>query len=140
MAEAMEVGGELEWGDAYGVGGVQPYQFEPEAAEGEDGDPEAPDRGNQDRRSNRNWCVYAELAEPPVASFSSKYNARLYSCFVRDEEHEQIRNTMEGVSPAPKCITMHPGFSSVCLDIWALQCAYYQYRQEYGPSQDPTHE
>ncbi|XP_078695650.1 uncharacterized protein LOC144924409 isoform X1 [Branchiostoma floridae x Branchiostoma belcheri] len=55
MAEAMEVGGELEWGDAYGVGGVQPYQFEPEAAEGEDGDPEAPDRGNQDRRSNRNW-------------------------------------------------------------------------------------
>ncbi|KAI8482848.1 hypothetical protein Bbelb_393830 [Branchiostoma belcheri] len=55
MAEAMEVSGELEWGDAYGVGGVQPYQFEPEAAEGEDGDPEAPDRGNQDRRSNRNW-------------------------------------------------------------------------------------
>ncbi|XP_078686122.1 uncharacterized protein LOC144918895 [Branchiostoma floridae x Branchiostoma belcheri] len=129
MAEAMEVGGELEWGDAYGVEGVQPYQFEPEAAEGEDGDPEAPDRGNQDRRSNRNWC----------RCDNCRIMATTTEC-VCCQEHEQIRNTMEGVSPAPKCITMHPGFSSVCLDIWALQCAYYQYRQEYGPSQDPTHE
>lgn len=26
----------------------------------------------------------------------------------------------------------HPGFTTVCLDIWVLQTAYYQYRQHYG--------
>ena len=30
------------------------------------------------------------------------------------------------------CITEHPGFATVCLDIWVLQTAYYQYRQHYG--------
>ena len=30
------------------------------------------------------------------------------------------------------CITQHPGFQSVCLDVWVLQTAYFQYRQEYG--------
>ncbi|XP_078698376.1 uncharacterized protein LOC144925944 [Branchiostoma floridae x Branchiostoma belcheri] len=41
----------------------------------------------------------------------------------------------EGVHPAPRCITLHPGFQSVCLDPWELQCAYYHYRQEFGPIQ-----
>ena len=31
-----------------------------------------------------------------------------------------------------QCITEHPGFSSVCLNIWVLQTAYYQYQQHYG--------
>ncbi len=30
------------------------------------------------------------------------------------------------------CITDHPGFSSVCLNPWVLQAAYYQYRQQHG--------
>ena len=30
------------------------------------------------------------------------------------------------------CITEHPGFATVCLDVWVLQTAYYQYRQHYG--------
>ena len=36
------------------------------------------------------------------------------------------------------CITDHPGFSSVCLNPWVLQAAYYQYRQEHGTSNLPT--
>jgi hypothetical protein len=31
-----------------------------------------------------------------------------------------------------KCITLHPGFYTVCLDMWVLQAAYYVYRQHYG--------
>ena len=30
------------------------------------------------------------------------------------------------------CITLHPGFASVCLDVWVLQTAYFSLRQEYG--------
>ena len=32
------------------------------------------------------------------------------------------------------CIVQHPGFQSVCLDVWVLQTAGSQHRQEYGIS------
>ena len=32
------------------------------------------------------------------------------------------------------CITEHGGFQSVCLDVWVLQTALYQTRQEPGRS------
>lgn len=38
------------------------------------------------------------------------------------------------------CITEHPGFASVCLNIWVLQAAYSQYRQQYGNYNAPLHE
>ena len=28
-----------------------------------------------------------------------------------------------------ECITHHPGFKTVCLDIWTLQVAYFAYKQ-----------
>ena len=34
-----------------------------------------------------------------------------------------------------ECITDHEGFESVCLDVWVLQTAYYNYRQKYGDAQ-----
>ena len=30
------------------------------------------------------------------------------------------------------CITEHEGFNAVCLNMWTLQTAYYQYKQQYG--------
>ena len=30
------------------------------------------------------------------------------------------------------CIRDHPGFDSVCLNIWAIQVAFLAYRQQYG--------
>jgi hypothetical protein len=30
------------------------------------------------------------------------------------------------------CITEHPGFASVCLDVYVLETAYYQYQSQYG--------
>ena len=44
-------------------------------------------------------------------------------------------------SVSVECITEHPGFATVCLDVWVLQTAYYQYRQHYGggTSAPPIH-
>jgi len=32
----------------------------------------------------------------------------------------------------PTCVTMHPGFKAVCLNIYVLRTASFQYRQQYG--------
>jgi hypothetical protein len=37
-----------------------------------------------------------------------------------------------GMGLEPGCITQHPGFRSVCLDVWVLQAVYNEYRQQYG--------
>ena len=31
-----------------------------------------------------------------------------------------------------QCITEHPGFATVCLDVYVLQTAYFQYHQQHG--------
>ena len=36
-----------------------------------------------------------------------------------------------------QCITDHPGFEAVCLNVWVLQTAYFQLRQEYGTKITP---
>lgn len=38
------------------------------------------------------------------------------------------------------CITQHPGFSPVCLDVHVLGVAYFQYRQEYGERPEQANE
>ena len=35
-------------------------------------------------------------------------------------------------SSAVSCIIDHEGFHSVCLDVWVLQTAYFNYRKHYG--------
>ena len=35
------------------------------------------------------------------------------------------------------CITERPGFEAVCLNVWVLQAAYFQYRQEDGATSSP---
>ncbi len=46
------------------------------------------------------------------------------------EEIEKVKEKMELETVC--CITSHPGFQSVCLDVWVLQTAYYSLRQHYG--------
>ena len=33
------------------------------------------------------------------------------------------------------CITDHEGFDSVCLNVWVLQTAYFNYREKYGDAE-----
>ena len=50
-------------------------------------------------------------------------------CVCCDEiQATKDKKQSEGVD----CITLHPGFQSVCLDVWVLQTAYYSLRQHYG--------
>nr|XP_061789501.1 uncharacterized protein LOC133578987 [Nerophis lumbriciformis] len=44
-------------------------------------------------------------------------------------EQERVREKMEGAGV--QCITQHPGFQPVCLNVDVLQTAYYAYRQNY---------
>jgi len=37
-----------------------------------------------------------------------------------------------GLGPAPACITEHPGYASVCLDVRVLQAIYNEYKQHYS--------
>jgi len=45
-------------------------------------------------------------------------------------EIARVVDKLEGTG-AP-CITEHEGFNAVCLNIWVLQTAFYQYKQQYG--------
>lgn len=45
----------------------------------------------------------------------------------KNVEAVQIENIEQ-----PSCITDHPGFKAVCLNVWVLQAAWYQFRQQYG--------
>ena len=53
------------------------------------------------------------------------------------EINEITAKITDANNPSVTCITQHPGFNAVCLNIWVLQAAYYQYRQEYGQSSSP---
>ena len=46
-------------------------------------------------------------------------------------EIDQVRKKREG-EVVVDCISIHPGFQTVCLDVWVLQTAYFNLRQHYG--------
>ena len=43
----------------------------------------------------------------------------------------RLLHTHPGFNGPLQCNTTHPGFEAVCLDVYVLQTAYYQYRQEH---------
>ena len=45
---------------------------------------------------------------------------------------EVLRKMQEMPAGSVTSITNHPGFDNVCLDIWVLQAASYNYLQQYG--------
>ena len=47
-------------------------------------------------------------------------------------EITRIQEKKEEGEEVVNCITMHPGFQTVCLDVWVLQTAYFSLRQHYG--------
>ena len=53
-------------------------------------------------------------------------------------EIECIIQRLEEDNIATQCIILHPDYSSVCLNVWVLQAAYFNYRQHYGTRHVPT--
>ena len=51
-------------------------------------------------------------------------------CVCCGEIPQTLNKRSDGVEVG--CITLHPGFPSVCLNPWVLQTAYYSYCQHYG--------
>ena len=41
------------------------------------------------------------------------------------QEIAEVVNKMSMNTVAMQCITEHPGFTTVCLDVWVLQTAYF---------------
>ena len=58
---------------------------------------------------------------------------------VRNNIFEDVRG--ERLQAEPRCIKQHPGFEAVCLNVWVLQTAWLQYKQQYGSSayEGPEH-
>ena len=48
------------------------------------------------------------------------------------QEMEPITQKMAEDNIQEQCIVLHPGFPHVCLNVWVLQAAYFNYRQHYG--------
>ena len=63
------------------------------------------------------------------------------------QEVDAVRNKIledvmeEQLQVEPRCIVQHPGFEAVCLNVWVLQTAWLQYKQQYGSSayEGPEH-
>ena len=63
------------------------------------------------------------------------------------QEVDAVRNKIledvmeEQLQAEPRCIVQHPGFEAVCLNVWVLQTAWLQYKQQYGSSayEGPEH-
>ena len=51
-------------------------------------------------------------------------------------EVDEITRKMQENSTSIQCITEHEGFPAVCLNVWVLQAAYFNYRQRYGHAEE----
>lgn len=49
------------------------------------------------------------------------------------EQHKVVKVMSDNTLDAMPCITLHPGFSSICLEPWNLKVAYHHYVSHYGP-------
>nr|XP_022289218.1 uncharacterized protein LOC111101162 [Crassostrea virginica]XP_022311416.1 uncharacterized protein LOC111116718 [Crassostrea virginica]XP_022323186.1 uncharacterized protein LOC111124538 [Crassostrea virginica]XP_022323187.1 uncharacterized protein LOC111124538 [Crassostrea virginica]XP_022329137.1 uncharacterized protein LOC111128038 [Crassostrea virginica] len=107
------------------VQNIQPYRFEPDVSNSDGLDESDASNGNIDEDENRlentNWCMCGSCVVMPTA--------RECICC---QESDRVNSKRESFNPDTPCITQHPGFSSVCLDVYVLETAYYQYRSQYG--------
>ena len=51
-------------------------------------------------------------------------------CYCQEQNLEAV--AVEQLEEPPGCIVYHPGFQAVCLNVWVLQTAWLQYKQQYG--------
>ncbi|XP_048739500.2 P2X purinoceptor 7-like [Ostrea edulis] len=109
---------------------IVPYRFEPEATDLSESDGSSEDEvDDQHRLENTDWCNCGSCTPMPTALESK-------CC----SEISQIVEKIESYSDDLTCITRHPGFQTVCLDVFVLETAYYQYRSQYGDIQNSMNE
>ncbi|XP_063416278.1 uncharacterized protein LOC134697922 [Mytilus trossulus] len=109
------------------VAGINPYQFEPYASDSETSENEEGENHQENRLEDNSWCSCGNCEVMPTA--------RECICCNEVQRVLDVKNE-EDIS----CITQHPGFSPVCLDVHVLGVAYFQYRQEYGERPEQANE
>ncbi|XP_070189897.1 uncharacterized protein [Littorina saxatilis] len=81
------------------------------------------------RIGNTDWCQCGHCCRMPTS-------VECVCC----HDVRQIKQKVEGLEEQVGCITAHPGFRTVCLDIYCLETAYYAYKQDYGRLNFDLHE
>ncbi|KAI0220984.1 hypothetical protein LSAT2_027576 [Lamellibrachia satsuma] len=119
--------------------GVRPYRYEPLAQEKQlreaDQNRKKPESDSHvvvdiDRKGNTDWCT-CNCCEPMESETESHCCREIPQILAKIYEL--------GLEEAT-CITTHPGFEGGCLNVWALEIAYLQYRQTYGAMKKAIHE
>ncbi|XP_056014380.1 P2X purinoceptor 7-like [Ostrea edulis] len=111
---------------------IVPYQFEPEASESNESEQDSSLGGSdedQPRLDNTDWCTCGYCVLMPTQRES------ICCC-----EIDRVNSKKDSSDRKLSCITQHPGFSLVCLDVYVLETAYYQYRSQYGELQTSIEE
>lgn len=121
------------------INGIQPFMFEPEAS---DSDTESAESTDGDGSDSANLIGNTIWLGPENTKFMLLLLCRC-SCgccqamptaveCVCCQDIPQVFEKLNELSNPVQCITMHPGFNNVCLDVWVLQAASYSYIQQYG--------
>ncbi|KAK3744182.1 hypothetical protein QZH41_020569, partial [Actinostola sp. cb2023] len=108
--------------------GVEPYQFEPigpaNNVEVEENEPQtAMEIERADRLGNTHWCTCGNCVVMETIQES-------VCCRATPAIQNEILVLDLGRENPPLCITDHPGFQPVCLNMWVLQ--NFAFRQRYG--------
>ena len=86
-------------------------------------------------------CIYRITSLSELSSLIQKhymlfYRCICFNCEVQPSIDECVCCNEISQIAAKKgehlCIIGHPGFQTVCLDVWVLQTAYFSYRQQHG--------
>ncbi|XP_060070504.1 uncharacterized protein LOC132563538 [Ylistrum balloti] len=100
--------------------GIRPYRFEPELGSDDDEESGNPPSAIEDRLGSTEWCKCENCREMPTVPESI--------CCTEIAQIQHIKNEF----PHLNCITQHPGFPSVCLDVYVLRTAYQAFRQYHN--------
>lgn len=102
-------------------GSIQPYQFEPELGSDEDiADDPLSAQTSDHRLGSTDWCQCENCHVMPTTTECI--------CCAEIMQIQHIR----GEIPHLKCITQHPGFAPVCLNVFVLRTAYQAFRQYHN--------
>lgn len=108
---------------------IAPYRFEPEETDSSESDETSEDDVDDQRQGNTDWCNCGSCTPMPTALESR-------CCTGVQRISEKIKSYSNDLT----CISRHHGFPTVCLDVYVLETAYYQYRSQYGDLQNSINE
>ncbi|XP_041362017.1 uncharacterized protein LOC121377987 [Gigantopelta aegis] len=113
-------------------GTIKPYQYEPmrDPGEVEKSDQSDDEKDDEERLLNTEWCKCGHCTLMPTVGESR-------CCKEIDQVNEKIKAYSERYgAESLACIVDHPGFKPVCLNVWVLEAAYYDYTHHYSKEEE----